>query len=176
MIVSDYGHGFISKKIAKLLSKKSKYLALNAQINAANIGFHTMRNYKGVNCVIINEKELRHELRDRSSLIEVLMKKLSKDQKIDSLVVTQGKKGSVLYDAKKKYFEKCEAFAKKTKDKVGAGDTMLSIAAICLFSKMQNNLAMFISSLAAAHSVESLANKNIIDKKVILKSIQNSLK
>ena len=64
MIVSDYGHGFISKKVAKLLSKKSKYLALNAQINAANIGFHTMRNYKGVNCVIINEKELRHELRD----------------------------------------------------------------------------------------------------------------
>jgi len=176
VIVSDYGHGFISKKVAKLLSKKSKYLALNAQINAANIGFHTMRNYKGVNCVIINEKELRHELRDRSSLIEVLMKKLSKDQKIDSLVVTQGKKGSVLYDAKKKCFEKCEAFAKKTKDKVGAGDTMLSIAAICLFSKMQNNLAMFISSLAAAHSVESLANKNIIDKKVILKSIENSLK
>ena len=41
---------------------------------------------------------------------------------------------------------------------------------------MQNNLAMFISSLAAAHSVESLANKNIIDKKVILKSIENSLK
>ena len=36
---------------------------------------------------------------------------------------------------------------------------MLSIAAICLFSKMQNNLAMFISSLAAAHSVESLAIK-----------------
>tara|TARA_B100001063_G_C16766304_1_gene558853 strand:- start:1281 stop:2798 length:1518 start_codon:yes stop_codon:yes gene_type:complete len=176
VIVSDYGHGFISKKIATLLSSKSKYLALNAQINAANIGFHTMRNYKGVNCVIINEKELRHELRDRSSLIEMLMKKLSKDQKIDSLVVTQGKKGSVLYDAKKKSFEKCEAFAKKTMDKVGAGDTMLSIAAICLFSKMQNNLAMFISSLAAAHSVESLANKNIIDKKEILRSIENSLK
>ena len=176
VIVSDYGHGFISKKIANLLSKKSKYLALNAQINAANIGYHTMKNYKGINCVIINEKELRHEFRDRNSLIENLMKKLSKDQKIDSLVVTQGRQGSLLYDSQKNFFERCEAFAKKTIDKIGAGDTMLSLAAICLFTKMQNNLSMFISSLAAAHSVESLANKNIIEKNLILKSIENSLK
>ena len=176
VIVSDYGHGFISQKIAKLLSTKSNYLALNAQINAANIGFHTMRNYKEVNCVIINEKELRHELRDRNSAIENLMKKLSQDQKIDRLVVTQGKNGSLLYDLKKDFFERCDAFAKKTIDKIGAGDTMLSIAAMCFYKKMQNNLAMFISSLAAANSVESLANKNIISKKLILKSIENSLK
>ena len=156
------------------MSKKSKFLALNAQVNAANIGFHTMRNYKGVNCVIINEKELRHELRDRNSIIEILMKKLSKDQKIDNLVVTRGRQGSLLYDSKKKIFEKCEAFAKQTVDKIGAGDTMLSIAALCFFTKMQNNLSMFISSLAAAHSVESLANKDVIDKNLILKSIENS--
>ena len=48
VIVSDYGHGFITKKVADLICKNSKYLALNAQVNAANIGYHSMRNYKKI--------------------------------------------------------------------------------------------------------------------------------
>ena len=67
IIVSDYGHGLISKKSSKIICANSKYLALNAQINAANVGYHGMRNYKNVNCVIINERELMHELRDKNS-------------------------------------------------------------------------------------------------------------
>ena len=47
VIVSDYGHGLITKKLAKLLCKNSKFLALNAQANASNIGYHTIQKYKG---------------------------------------------------------------------------------------------------------------------------------
>jgi len=39
VIVSDYGHGLITKKLAKILCKNSKFLALNAQVNASNIGY-----------------------------------------------------------------------------------------------------------------------------------------
>ena len=67
ILVSDYGHGLISNKSANLICKLSKYLALNAQINAANVGYHSMRNYKNIDCVIINEKEIRHETRDRNN-------------------------------------------------------------------------------------------------------------
>ena len=49
IIVSDYGHGLISKKSAITICKKSKFLALNAQINASNIGYHTIRNYNRFN-------------------------------------------------------------------------------------------------------------------------------
>ena len=51
IVVSDYGHGFISKKSSKIICKHAKYLALNAQVNAANVGYHSMRNYKNVDCV-----------------------------------------------------------------------------------------------------------------------------
>ena len=51
IIVSDYGHGLISKKSANLICKKSKFLALNAQVNASNIGYHTIRNYKVFFCL-----------------------------------------------------------------------------------------------------------------------------
>ncbi len=176
VIVSDYGHGFISRKTANLICNKSKYLALNAQVNAANVGYHSMRNYKNVNCVIINEKEIRHELRDKNSNIEFLMKKLSKQQNIKNLIVTQGTAGSILYNLRLNRYDRCEAFAKKTVDKIGAGDAMLSLISICLNKKMDNNLSMLVSSLGAAHSVETIGNKLMITKTQILKTLENTLK
>ena len=176
VIVSDYGHGFISNKSANLISKRSKFLALNAQVNAANIGYHSMRNYKNVDCVIINEKEIRHALRDKNSKIGGLMKQLSAEQKLKNLVVTQGTEGSTLYNKKEKKFNLCDAFAKTSIDKIGAGDAMLSIIALCLKNKLDKNLALLIASLAAAQSVATIGNKEMISKTQILKSLENILK
>ena len=67
VIVSDYGHGLISNRSANLICKVSKYLALNAQVNAANVGYHSMKNYKNLDCVIINKREMHQEMRDRNN-------------------------------------------------------------------------------------------------------------
>ena len=75
-------------KISKKLSNFKKFVALNAQINANNIGYHSLKNYKNIDFVIINEKELRHELRDRSGQLKMLIKKFCKEQNIKDLVVT----------------------------------------------------------------------------------------
>ena len=176
VIVSDYGHGLISNKSANLICKFSKYLALNAQVNAANIGFHTMRNYKNVDCVIINERELRHELRDKNGKLGILMKRLSKEQNVKNLVVTQGEQGSVFYNRKENKFNLSEAYAKTAIDKVGAGDAMLSIIALCLKSGFNKELALLIASLAGAQSVTTIGNKDSVNKTKILKSLENILK
>ena len=78
---------------AKIISKHSKFLALNAQVNSSNIGYHSMKKYKNFDCLVINEKEIRHEMRNRSSDLKNLIKKLSSDQKIKNLIVTRGKLG-----------------------------------------------------------------------------------
>ncbi len=101
VIVSDYGHGLISKNSAKLICKNSKFLALNAQVNASNIGYHTIRNYRNFNTLIINEKEIRHEIRDKASKLEILMRNLAKEKNIMNLIVTMGSSGSILYNKKK---------------------------------------------------------------------------
>ena len=176
VVVSDYGHGLISKKNAQLICKKSKYLALNAQVNAANIGYHSMRNYKNVDCVIINEKELRHELRDKNSKIEVLIKTLSSIQNINNLIVTQGNQGAKIYNKKENKFISSEAYARTSVDKIGAGDAMLSIIALCLKSKFIAELALLTASLAAAQLVETIGNKDIVSKTKILKTYEHLLK
>ena len=176
VIVSDYGHGLISKKSAEIITKYSKFLALNAQVNAANIGYHTMRNYKNLDCVIINEKEIRHETRDKNTNIEKLMINLSNVHNIKNLIVTRGSSGSTIFNSKSKKFFYSPAFAKATIDKIGAGDAMLSMASLCLKMKLQPDITLLISSLAAAYSVENVGNKNKISKMKILKNLENLFK
>lgn len=176
IIVSDYGHGLISKKSANLICKKSKFLALNAQVNAFNIGFHTIRNYKNFNTLIINEKEIRHEMRDKVSKLEILMSNLSKEKNVKNLIVTIGSKGALLYQKTKNKFYYAEAYADNIVDKVGAGDTMLSLIGPCLKSNMDRDITLLISSLAAAQSVESIGNEYKANKIKILKTLENILK
>ena len=176
VIVSDYGHGLISNKTANLICESSKYLTLNAQVNSANIGYHSMRNYKNINCVIVNEREIQHEMRDRNNKTEHLMKKLSFQQKIENIIVTRGKEGALIYSRKDKKFNSCVAFAYTAVDKIGAGDALLSIISLCLKNKFSNDLALFVGSLAAAQSTESIGNKNPVSKIKILRTLEYLLK
>ena len=176
VIVSDYGHGFISKKSAQIISKNSDFLALNAQINAANISYHNMRNYKNAECVIINDRELRHELRDKNQSIKNLMKKLSIEQNIKNLIVTKGTEGSIYFNKKNNKFFNSQAYAMNSIDKIGAGDAMLSIISLCIKIGLDEELSLMIASLAAAQSVKTLGNKESINKIDIMKNLDHFLK
>ena len=59
---------------------------------------------------------------------------------------------------------------------IGAGDAMLSIISMCLKYKFDKDLALLIGSLAAAQSVETVGNKESINKIQILKNLENILK
>ena len=176
VVVSDYGHGLISKKSAKIICKKSKFLALNAQVNASNIGYHTIRNYNNFDTLIINEKEIRHEMRDKVSKVENLMSFIAKEKNINNLIVTMGDKGSILFNKNKNKFFYSEAYANKVVDKVGAGDAMLAFIGPCLKLNIDLDLSLLISSLAAAQSVENIGNKVSTNKIKLLKTLENILK
>ncbi len=176
IIISDYGHGLITNKMAKYICSKSKFVAVNVQINSSNIGYHSLRFYKNANLVIINENELRYEMRSKTEKIEKLLKSLSYDLNLDYVVVTKGRSGAIMFSKKNNNFYYAPAFAKKTIDKVGAGDAMLSVMGICLFNKIDCQLSLLISSLAAAQAVEIMGNKKSIQKDNLLKDLEFLIK
>ena len=176
VIVSDYGHGLISKNLAKNIVKKSKFLAVNTQVNASNIGYHVISKYIGANFVTINETELRHEVRDKNSAVTALIKKLSNILRCNYANVTCGKDGAYIYDRKSKKMNYSPAFASKVIDKVGTGDTMMILASLSLYKKVDINFAMFISAISAAENISSYANKNFLKKNNFIKSILSYLK
>lgn len=175
-IVADYGHGFINQEVGEIISKYSKNLSLNAQLNASNIGYHTLKKYKNFNNLLINESELRHEFKDKVSNINILAKKISIQQNIKNVVVTRGTYGVLLYNKEKNAFYKCPAFASKIIDKVGAGDSLFSIYSLLSTLNIDKYLSLFISSVAAARVVETIGNSVNIDKTYLMRTLQHMLK
>jgi rfaE bifunctional protein kinase chain/domain/rfaE bifunctional protein nucleotidyltransferase chain/domain len=176
IVVSDYGHGLIPKSLIKKLNSSKQSVSLNAQINASNVSFHNLNDYKNIECVVINERELRHQLRNRNSDIKLLLKKISLDQKYKNIIVTRGSQGAIMFDNIKKKMYFCPAFANKIVDKVGSGDSMLSLVALSIKNKLDKNLTLLIGSLAAADSVEHYANKFSFTKIKLLKNLEHLFK
>jgi rfaE bifunctional protein kinase chain/domain/rfaE bifunctional protein nucleotidyltransferase chain/domain len=176
ILFSDFGHGIITKKIANKFSNISNFTSLNVQLNSSNQNSLGISKYKKAKVLIINIGELKREIRDNDLDVLSLGKKLKKKLDCNLLIVTMGSAGSYLVNFKNNKSTFCPAFAKKIIDRVGAGDVMHSIVSMCLKNKVEADLSLFISSLAAAHSVENIGNSNILDKKILLRSIKYLLK
>jgi rfaE bifunctional protein kinase chain/domain/rfaE bifunctional protein nucleotidyltransferase chain/domain len=175
VLICDYGHNFLTNIIVKKIKKFKKFISVNAQINAANIGYHTVEKYCGVDSIVINENELRQELRDKVSDVQILAKKLIMKNKIKYLIVTRGKNGVIMVDNKFN-LTFCPAFAKNSVDKVGAGDAMLSVTSLCLKMNIDPELTLFLGSLAAANAVETIGNKTSISYEKIDRAVEYILK
>ena len=176
LIISDYGHGFISENLARNLYKLNKFTALNAQVNASNYGYHSLNKYKKIDSLIINETELRHEIRDKLTNVYTLSKLLKSKYRINNLIVTRGRNGAFLISDKDNKIIECPAFTDKVIDKVGAGDTMLSVISLCLKLKIPSELSLLLGSLAGAYSVENIGNSKALQKKDLLRQVEFILK
>ena len=162
IICCDYGHRFITDEIVNFLKKSKKRLFLNAQINSSNFLYRSLDRYKKIDSIIINETELRQDLKDNSSNIDLLAQELLKKNKLRNLIVTMGRNGVLMVNNKGKK-TKCPAFAMKSVDKVGAGDAMLSMVSLGFKLNLKPELILLLGSIAASMSVESIGNKESID-------------
>lgn len=177
VILADYGHGIITKKIAKIICQKSNYLSVNSQNNASNFGFQNLHKFKNFNLLILNEGEIRLNFRDKKSSLESLSKKLIKNLNVKKTIITSGKDGSmIINNTKVKKTSKSKAFASNIVDKVGSGDAMLAIASLCDKMKMNEDEILLISSLAAAQKIGTMGNKTKLNKLDLIKSVYYTLK
>ena len=175
-IIVDYGHGFLNNKLVNLIRSKSNFLAINAQVNSSNFGFHSLRKYNKGDLLIINANELRHETRDRNGDIFNLTKKFTKSNNFKKIIVTMGKDGAIDSVKNRKKLIKCPAFTSTVVDKIGAGDTMLSIISLFEKSKISSYISLMLGCLAGAFSVQTIGNKRYLDKVKILKNFYTYLK
>ena len=175
IIISDYGHGIITPRIAEHISNSDKFVSLNAQVNAANIGTHNIRKYHDIDCLIVNATELQHEMRQREGNLEKLAIKLKNAINANHISVTQGSEGAFLLNGKKPVVT-CPGFALKVVDKIGSGDALLALLSVSIYNKIDEDLSLFIASIAAAQSVESIGNSSPVNKLKLLKTISHFLK
>ena len=171
LIVADFGHGEMSSKIKKIINKNFKKTFVNTQLNAFTRGYQSMFSYKSAYAFVINEGELRSELRDKLSSTDDLVNNLRKKIKFRYIAITKGKFGGSLYKCKNNKISKINfpAFNQNPTDSIGAGDTFLSILSACLSAKINDELSCFFASLGSFHSTTQLGNNNFINKNILRK-------
>ena len=176
IIVADYGHGIITEKIRNLIIRFGKKLFLNTQINSFNRGYHSVFKYKNMNSYIINESELRYELKDRSSSLGDLTKKLFKKLTLKNIIVTRGRWGAKLFNNNSKSVISCPAFNDNSIDTVGAGDTFFALSSLTLGSNVNKKVGLLISSLAASYSINQLGNISTFNFNILKKHLSHIFK
>ncbi len=146
IIFEDYDKGLISKslieQVIKLARQKNIFIAVDPK--KRNFNF-----YKNIDLFKPNLKELRDGMKldlEKNNVQEIksAVQKLSKEHHIKNSLVTLSDKGVLLVNEKSD--EIIPAHFRNITDVSGAGDTVISVAALCL------------ASGADPHTMASLAN------------------
>jgi len=175
VIVSDYGHGLLTKQIIKLICSKAKYLALNVQTNSANMGFNLVTKYPRANCVCIDEMELRFAAHDKVSDLRSIVKKEHKQLGCENLITTRGPEGSLSY-SRPEGFHEAPAFSYRVIDAIGAGDAFFSFVAPCFAKGMPQDLVSFIGNAVGSLAVQIVCNREPVKLVDVVKFITRLLK
>ncbi len=175
VVVSDFGHGLLTKKLIDLICEKSKYLAVNAQTNSANIGFNMVTKYPRANCICIDELELRFAAHDKFNDLRNLAKKVYEQIGCQQIIATRGWKGSLSY-SQKEGFHETPAFSYRVVDAIGAGDAFFAFIAPCFASGMSQDLVSFIGNAAGSLAVQIVCNREPVMAVDLMKFINRLLK
>lgn len=174
VLVSDFGHGFITERVIRTISRYAPVFAVNTQTNAANRGYNMITRYKRPNFVCLDETEARLATQDKFSDIADIAKRLAAKINSDFLIVTLGRQGSIGVN-KKGEINHTPIFSTKVVDTVGAGDAYFAFTAPCFAKGMPLDLVSFIGNSVGALAVQIVGNKKPVERHELLEFIHTIL-
>jgi sugar/nucleoside kinase (ribokinase family) len=89
--------------------------------------------------------------------------------------VTRGQNGCLCYHRESGFFE-VPAFTTHIVDRVGAGDAVFAITAMCVVQNAPMEIVGFTANVVGAHAVSVVANQRPVDRVPLMKHIETILK
>lgn len=175
VVVTDFGHSMMTPEAVQVVSSRAKFLAVNAQANAGNMGYNVISKYPRADYITLAEKEMRLEARDHRGDLRRMIEDCSRRLKCGRICVTCGKNGSICYSTKEGFFQ-VPALALKVVDRVGAGDAFLAISALCVAQGAPMEMVGFIGNAVGAWAVATVCNDRSIERVGLIKQIETLLK
>ena len=170
VLLADFGHGLMQKKLRELVQEEAPFLVLNCQTNSNNHGFNIItRQYQRADAFSLDNQEIMLScgLRDFDSHAELA----SIAQRFGSKYAWLTR-GSIMTLGLAEGYEPSEIppLVTDVTDTVGAGDAFFSVAGLAAVSRLPLDVATFIGQLAGAQAVNIVGNERPISKAALLKS------
>jgi rfaE bifunctional protein kinase chain/domain/rfaE bifunctional protein nucleotidyltransferase chain/domain len=175
VIVSDFGHGFLTDNLAKAICAESKFLSVNTQTNGANMGFNFITRYPRVDYAALDELEIRYAAHDKISELSKVMKQVAKKIRCKNLIITRGSFGALCL-GKKNSLISAPALATNVIDPIGAGDAFFAFTAPLVAIDVPQDLVVFIGNAVGALAVQIICNRDSVDPIDLKKFITTILK
>jgi len=172
VIFEDYDKGVISKTLIEAVVKRAhaRKIPVTADPKKRNFNF-----YRNISLLKPNLKELRDgskldlEKGDASEL-KAAAAKLGKANGIDSVMITLSERGVLMYNGKESRL--IPAHIRNIADVSGAGDTVISVASLCLAAGCDSFLTAALANLAGGLVCETVGVAPI-EKDKLLKEALN---
>ena len=174
VIVTDYGLGMLTEKLIDVIAHLPQFIAINTQTNSMNYGFNMITKYPRADYVSISLPEIRLALHDKHSTPERLSAKVSKLVHTKTVAVTLGARGVLLSDSSGSI--PIPAISTSVVDNIGAGDAYLALSSLGVYLGLPKLLSGFIGSTASGLACGIIANKQTVDRTLLMRTIQSLLK
>lgn len=175
VLVADYGHGLLPDQAVNVLVDSSRWLAVNAQTNAGNHGFNSIQRYSRADFVTLNGNEARLEARRRHLDFDAYIPELREILHAQAVLVTQGGAGLDLYLADGDV-SRSPALAPFVKDRVGAGDAVLSVTSLLARVGAPPAVIGFLGNIVGAWAVSFLGNQRSLEIGALKRQVLATLK
>ncbi len=163
VIFSDFSYGCLPQSMVDVLTRHctDKGIAMVADSQSSSqIG--DVSRFMGMKLITPTEREARIALKDYDSGLAVLAQNLCHKCNAQNVVITLGAEGILMYSAEAGssifHTDKLPALNSSPKDVAGAGDSLLTAAALTLIAGGSLWESAFLGSLAAACQVSRTGN------------------
>lgn len=175
VLVTDYGHGMFSPRAIETVAASARFLAVNTQSNAGNNGLNTISKYPRADYVCLAVREYAAETRNRHMSYEDMILHVAGKLSCPRLVLTLGKYGCLSYSAADG-FRRVPAFATQVVDRVGAGDAVFCLTALCAAQGAPPEVIGFLGNVIGAEAVAILGNQRSIERIPLFRHVECLLK
>jgi len=157
------------------ICEQSRFLALNVQVNGANLGFQTLSAYPRADYVCLAEMEVRLECRSREGDLRTMLPILARQLGARRAVATRGKHGCLAHCVEAGF---CEApsVALQVLDRVGASEAFLAVSALCAVQEAPLDVLAFLGNVAGAEQVGHIGGQKALAKLPLSRHVETLLR
>jgi cytidyltransferase-like protein len=174
VVVVDFGHAMLTPQAVQLLCEHSRFLTLNVQANAGNLGYHRISKYARADYLCVAEHEMRLETGDPSGVLEPMLRQVADRMGCRLAVTTRGKLGALCHLPPETCLE-VPSFASKVVDRLGAGDTFLAATAPLAVAGAPLEIIGLIGNLAGAEAVATVGHRRYLQRTRLLQHVKSML-
>ena len=175
VVVADYGHGMLGPEAIEILCDEARFLCVNTQANAGNQGFNTVSKYRRADYLSVSEQEIRLEARSTRRALDEIVLDVGTRLSCDRILITQGEQGILCY-GREEGFVTVPAFSTSVVDRVGAGDAVFSVTALCAAQQAPMEITGFIGNAVGAQAVATVGHRSSIQRVPLFRYIESLMK